>query len=224
MRTSHLLIGASLALGFAAAPLAAAHAQSTAPAPEPRFHQLTLDEMNPEQKRVAAIAMTSPAGIGGPFNIVFRDPKLAEIFLELGNRVVRDSPLPKDLKELATIVSARALNTQQIWALHAPAALKAGLPAALVEDIRHGRRPAVMTDDQAIIFDYCVEAFRDDAVSDATYARAKARFGEEAIVNLAGLLGFEGLVTAVVKTAAIPIPGTSADNGLVAVKEVFPRP
>jgi 4-carboxymuconolactone decarboxylase len=41
-----------------------------------------------------------------------------------------------------------------------------------------GRRPPNMTEDEAIVYDFCIELERNHGVSDTTYARMFSRFGE----------------------------------------------
>jgi len=42
-----------------------------------------------------------------------------------------------------------------------------------------------MTEDEDIIYDFCTELLENKRLSDATYARAVAKFGEEGVVQTA---------------------------------------
>jgi hypothetical protein len=45
----------------------------------PRFPQLTVEQLNPQQKALAReILKVSSAGIGGPYNVLLRSPEMAE--------------------------------------------------------------------------------------------------------------------------------------------------
>ena len=51
-----------------------------------------------------------------------------------------------------------------------------------------------MQEDEAALYDLATEIFRDKKVSDATYAAALAKFGEQGIVELISLMGYYDLV------------------------------
>ena len=61
-------------------------------------------------------------------------------------------------------------------------------------ELAAGRRPAGMQEDEAALYDLATEIFRDKKVSDATYATALAKFGEQGIVELIALMGYYDLV------------------------------
>ena len=69
-----------------------------------------------------------------------------------------------------------------------------------------GRRPDEMADDEAILYDVITELQRNHAVSDATYARALAKFGEAGIVEATSLSGYYAMLAMVMNTARTPLP------------------
>jgi hypothetical protein len=71
-----LLCGAAAVLTLCGAPV-----QSWAE-DVPRFSQLSMDQLNDTQKRVAQrILKVSSAGLGGPYSMLLRSPVLAERYL-----------------------------------------------------------------------------------------------------------------------------------------------
>src|SRR5206468_11565381 len=92
------------------------------------------------------------------------------------------------------------------WQAHEPLALKAGLKSEIVRAIADGRRPAVMTPDEEIVYDFCTELNAHKSVSDSTYARAVKRFGEAGVVDMAGLNGFYSTLAMIMNVARTPIP------------------
>ena len=56
--------------------------------------------------------------------------------------------------------------------------------------------------------DFCTELLQNRSVSDATYARAVAKFGEQGILDSIGLMGHYSLIGMVLNTARTPVaPG-----------------
>jgi 4-carboxymuconolactone decarboxylase len=98
------------------------------------------------------------------------------------------------------------------------AGAEAGLNAAVIKAIADGRRPEGMADDEEILFSFCDELRRNQSVSDATYARAVAKFGEQGVIDAVGLLGYYTMIAMVLNTARTPLPA-----GASPVLTPFPR-
>ena len=56
---------------------------------------------------------------------------------------------------------------------HYPIALKAGLPQAVADDLKVGKRPASMQPNEAAVYDLCMDLAKDHVVSDATFKKAR---------------------------------------------------
>lgn len=50
--------------------------------------------------------------------------------------------------------------------------------------------PSRMAGDEEILYDFCVELQRNRGVSDATYTRMVAKFGEKAVIDTTGIVGY----------------------------------
>jgi 4-carboxymuconolactone decarboxylase len=62
-----------------------------------------------------------------------------------------------------------------------------------------------MTEDEALLYDFCLELHRNRSVTDATYARAVARFGEAGVMDTLGIVGYYTLLAMVLNTARTPV-------------------
>lgn len=177
----------------------------------PRFSQLSIDQLNPTQKRVAErILKVSSAGLGGPYSMLLRSPLLAERYLGMTDYLRFETSMPKQLNEMAILIEARLWDAQYEWWAHEPIALKAGLSQAIINDIRDGRRPANMKPDEDVVYDVCIELLRERNLTDATFQRAKTLLGEQQTVDLVAVAGFYVMVSAVVIGGRVGVP----NNGL----------
>ena len=77
----------------------------------------------------------------------------------------------------------------------------------MAEDLRHGRRPANMQDDEAAIYQFCMELHQAKNVSDATFKAVKDMFGERAVVELIALNGYYTMLAMVLNVAQQPLAG-----------------
>jgi 4-carboxymuconolactone decarboxylase len=176
-----------------------------------RFPPLSPEEMTPEQRKAAdAIASGPRRGLRGPFQAWLRSPELADRLQKVGEFVRFSSSVPAKLNELAILITARAWDAQFEWWAHRRLALEAGLDPSIADDIAAGRRPAVLTPDEAVVYDFCTELRRDRRVSDKTFAAAKALLGERGVVELVGVSGYYDAVSMTLNVAEVPIPDDAA--------------
>src|ERR1700712_3691560 len=70
-----------------------------------RFPTLTLDQMTPDQRKVAEAIMAGPRkGLGGPFNTWLRSPELADKLQQVGEHLRFHSSVPPRLTEFAILL------------------------------------------------------------------------------------------------------------------------
>jgi len=63
-----------------------------------------------------------------------------------------------------------------------------------------------MAEDEEALYDFCTELLQNRSVSDASYGRAIAKFGEQGILDAIGLMGHYSLIGMVLNTARTPVP------------------
>ena len=63
-----------------------------------------------------------------------------------------------------------------------------------------------MAEDEDILYDFCTELLYNQSVSDPTYAKAVAKFGEPGVVEAASLEGYYTFLSMVMNTARSPMP------------------
>jgi len=173
----------------------------------PRFTQLSPQDMTADQQRVAqALAGGPRGGLRGPFHALLRCPELADRVRTLGDYVRFESTIPAPLRELTILLVARFWSAHYEWNAHRKHAAAAGLDTAIADAVEIGKRPAPLSADEALIFDLVTELLYKKDISDATFEAAKARFGEQTIIELIGLAGYYGFVSLVLNASRVPVP------------------
>src|SRR5580692_11371363 len=95
---------------------------------EPRFPQLTMDQLNEQQKPLGdQIVKVSSVGIGGPYNLLLRSPVLGQRLFDLFDYLRWKTSVPTRLNEFAILIIGRQWRSQMEWFAHVPIATKAGL-------------------------------------------------------------------------------------------------
>jgi 4-carboxymuconolactone decarboxylase len=144
---------------------------------------------------------------GPPWTVLLRVPDLVVPSLELRlHNQTANNPLGAKLTEFAILIAAREWTNNFEWNAHARAAATAGLNAAIIAAVADGRRPERMAEDEEIVWDFCNELLHNKSVSDPTYARALAKFGEAGVVEAASLEGYYTYLSMVMNTARSPLP------------------
>lgn len=175
-----------------------------------RFQPLTEDLMSEAQKKAAAELASGPRGKWNPYGpnaMLLRSPDLMSRTQKVGEYLRYQSSLPAKLNEFAIIVTARHWGANVEWLAHQPLALKAGLDPAVAEDLRLGKRPANMKDDEAAIYQFVKELHETKGVSDATFKAVTDKFGERGAIDLLGLTGYYTMLAMVLNVGQQPLPG-----------------
>jgi 4-carboxymuconolactone decarboxylase len=175
-----------------------------------RFSPLKLDQLTAEQQQMATMLATPPRNSKlntGPFNAYARSPDLGILLLEVSDFVRFKTALPPRLSEFAILIAAQQWSQSYEWHAHYALAIKGGLDRQVLVDLAAGKRPQGMKEDEAALYDFCTEMYRDKNVSDASFKAAHAAFGERGVMDVIGILGYYDLVSMALiaqKTTAAP--------------------
>ena len=185
---------------------------------EDRFPIIPLDQMNAEQKKLFETIISGPRAQNyggdaanhvlkrGPFNAWMRSPEFGLKIQAVGEQIRFKSSIPKHLNEFAILITAREWTSQYEWYAHHALAMKAGLDPKIAEELAAGKRPSNMKEDEAAVYDFCIQLHRTKKVDDATFKRAKALFGEQGVIDLIGVSGYYTAVSMTLNVAQVPVP------------------
>jgi len=202
----------SLAVAAASGWLAATMFAPPATGKEPRFPQLTMDQLSEAQKPLGEqIMKISSVGLGGPYNPLIRSPVLGQRLFDLFHYLRWETSVPTKLNEFAIIIIGRQWRSQVEWFAHAPLAAKAGLSADIIVELKAGNRPSKMAEDEAVVYDFVTELTTTHVVSDETYARAKKVFNDQQIVDLTAVAGNYVMVAMMLAMAEETVPASKGE-------------
>jgi len=208
-RRDFIKTGAATALAANSAMQAQAAQPGAAPcsAPADRMPEIPPEKMTPEQKKAAdEFFAERKVAIFGPFVPLLRSPEVMQRARAMGDYLRYKSVLPAALNEFAILITARRWSQNYEWAVHQPIAVKAGLKPEITQALAEGRRPQAMSADEELIYDFSTELHENQCVSDPTYARAVARFGEQGVIDLLGVNGYYTFLAMVLNAARTAVP------------------
>ena len=198
-----VLIIAAMASGWFVGTLTAPHATGK----EPRFPQLTMDQLNEKQKPLGEqIIKVSSVGLGGPYNPMLRSPVFGQKMFDLLYYLRWQTSVPLKLNEFAILIIGRQWRSQVEWFAHAPLAVKAGLSPDIVAELKLNKRPSGMPPEEAVVYDFVTELTTKHEATDDTFNRAKRLLGEQQVVDLTAVAGTYVTVAMILAMAEESVP------------------
>ena len=185
-----------------------------------RMSMIPADKQTDAQKKAVAEykALRGADLTGPPWSVLLRVPDQVMPALQIRLHYLNKSVLGPKLTELAILTAARKWTNNWEWNAHSTAAATAGLSADIMAAVKDGRRPDRMAEDEAIVYDFSLELQDNQSVSDATYAKAVAKWGEPGAVELASIQGYYAYLALVMNVARITVQPNAAQP-----LERFPR-
>ena len=179
-------------------------AVSTAAAQE-RMSMIPAERQTEAQKKAVADYKTLRGAdlTGPPWSVLLRVPDQIMPALQIRLHYLNRSVLGPRLTELAILTAARKWTNNWEWTAHSAAAATAGLNAEIMAALADGRRPDRLAEDEALVYDFSLELQNNQSVSDATYAKCVAKFGEPGVVELASIQGYYAYLAMVMNVARI---------------------
>lgn len=171
-----------------------------------RLPRIPLEKMSEEQRKVTAELTASRGSVRGPFSATMRSPELMDRMQKLGACIRYRLGLDLRINRMASLMVARHWTNQYEWNTGMPFALEAGLDPAIIEAIGEGRCPSNMAGDEAAVHGFLTELFTHKSVSDTTYEKAAAQFGEVGIVELLALVGYYAMNAMIMNVSRTPVP------------------
>jgi 4-carboxymuconolactone decarboxylase len=169
------------------------------PIPESQWHAA---------QRVCAdeIIQGPRGGLIEPFIPMLRSPELCTHAQRMGEYLRYRSAIGLRLSELAILVTARHWSQEVEWAIHAPIAIREGIDAAIVHTLGLNQTPNFSQADERVVYDFVQQSLVDKKISDATWADAQSRWGEQGAVDLLGIVGYYTMLSVVMNGAQTPAP------------------
>lgn len=155
-----------------------------------RLEVTPVENMTDRQRELADRIIAKRGKIGGPFKVWLHSPELCDRVEALGAFVRFDCSMPERIREYALLIASRHFDAQFSWNSHIDKAIETGIPAEAVTALANGETPDFGDDVELATFhDFATELLTTHFVSDATFARLKALFTDQQLVDAIGLLG-----------------------------------
>ena len=129
------------------------------------------------------------AGLQGPSGIQLYSLKTAEHMRALNRYLRFEAGFTPRVREIAILTTAREMDSQFEWVAHEPEALKEGVELDVIDVIKHRKPTDGLDQTDATVIELGRQIFRDHKVTSELFARAKALFGPNKLIDLVMLMG-----------------------------------
>ena len=155
----------------------------------PLLKREELDETARKTYDDAARPGASIAGLQGPAGVQLYSPKTTAHLRALNRYLRFEAGFSPRIREIAILATAREMDSQFEWVAHEPEALKEGVPQAVIDVIKHRKSTEGLDQTDAAVITLGRELWRDHKVKSETFAKLKALFGPNKLVDLVLLMG-----------------------------------
>ncbi len=147
--------GATVLAGTSLLGLASAAGAEAAVGVADRMPPIPADKWTDAQNKAAEEITSGPRKeLVGPFIPLLRSPEFMSRLQKVGEYLRFNTKLGSNNSEFIILLIARQWTQQFEWYSHVSLALKAGVKEDTIKAIAEGQRPAAMTPDEEMIYDY----------------------------------------------------------------------
>ena len=180
-----------------------------------RIPQVTRESVSEDLREIFDEVAPGPAGAGtGPMSVLTNSPELARRARPLFNYVRNESSVPKKLRELAMLTTARAMDCPYIWNAHVGFGRSEGLCDSLIDALRDNKPLPQMPPDEAAVFNFGMEMFKSRRVTPATFQAVHDLLGTRGLVELTSLLGFYTMLAFNANAVELDLPKDLVESPL----------
>jgi AhpD family alkylhydroperoxidase len=154
---------------------------------------------DPASPDIAALAERITRERGGRmlnlYRMLLNSPPVAEGWLTLFTAIRQKAKLADRYRELATLRVAVINGADYEFEAHVPFALKCGVTQAQLDTLRAGGMPEGLDETDRAVLEYTEAMTRSIRVDDALFARVRACFDNEELVELTATIAGYNLVS-----------------------------
>jgi len=159
-----------------------------------RIPLVKREQLSPAGQDIYASILSTRGSLEGPFLAWLHSPGLAAPAEKLGAFCRYYTSLETVESELLILLVAAHFRCCGEWQIHATIALGAGLDSASIDAILSGLAPTLPSPRLSVLHALCTELLRHNGISQTTFAHARDMFGDQALVEIVGVIGYYGFV------------------------------
>jgi len=172
----------------------------------PLLKREDLDEAGKRAYDRASTPGKTIVGLRGPAGIHLYSTGTVDAHNALNSHLRFQAGFDPKVREVAILAVAREMDSRFEWAAHEPEALQVGVPAEIIDVIKHRKSTQGLDETYAAIIELGRQAFGDHKVTSEAYARVKKLFPPGKLVDLVLLMGNYAATAALLSVFDMQVP------------------
>lgn len=170
------------------------------------------DSFTPEARQLYQQLAAKRGRIDGMYLSLLNHPALTKHVSDLGTFLrFGAGTLPDALRELVILWMARQMGAAYEWVKHEPVAVRAGLPAAIIEAVRTKQDPPGLDAVQQAALSAAQCVLNRRSIAPEVQEALIEKLGLEGVIELVVLCGFYQMIAGVIFAFDVPLPEDAAD-------------
>jgi alkylhydroperoxidase family enzyme len=137
---------------------------------------------------------------------VVAHPRFGEPIWDLTKVMAFNPSVPAAIREIAVLVTGAHFKAPYEIYAHEIVAKRKGLSDEKIAAIVAGRRPADLTTEEAVAYDFATGLVLGGVLAEQTYRAAVEQFGTQGAAELSYLTGYYCMVSVTLNTFDVPVP------------------
>lgn len=154
-----------------------------------RLPRLKPEEMTEQQRKVYERISGKRGRLGGPYQVWLQSPELCDRQEAMTSYCRWECSLPEKLREFALLLAARFWDAQYSWNAHVDPAIKLGIRPEIIQAVAEKRTPEFDDEAEKVFYDFAMEVLSRHFVSQPVFEAARAKFGNQGLVDIVACLG-----------------------------------
>jgi 4-carboxymuconolactone decarboxylase len=177
---------------------------------ERRIAPVEPEELSAEGRGVFDRIAESRGRVAGPFSMLLHVPELADRVQRVGAYLRYEAALPRDVAELAVLVTARVWRSTFEWDAHVGHARRAGVSDEIIEALRADTQALIPDERLHAVATFTRSLATSARVPDSTYRVVLEELGIDGTVELTLLVGYYTMLAMTLGGHGLePDPGTA---------------
>lgn len=171
-----------------------------------KLYDQLQDTMVPWAKKSGFQAETDDKELIGPFNPMLRSPEIATALMGVTSAEQKYTSLSEKVRQVVILTTGAVWQAAYELYAHTAVAEKAGFDDATIQVLVAGQKPASLSEEEALAYDFTYHLVSTHQINPDIYRRALATFEEKGIVDLVALAGQYMSISALLNTFTVPAP------------------
>jgi len=160
-----------------------------------RVPYVSRDDLPPNKRHVYDEIGSRRGHVARPFAVLLNSPDLAQRVAAVGEHLIYStSTITPEVREIATLATARQLDCQYVWSRHVPLAREAGVREEVIDVIRDGAPPRRLLPKEGVFVQLTRELLGDRRIREATFSAVEHLLGPQGTTDLVVLVGYYALI------------------------------